>query len=145
MKTMEVEIERVYATLLPRIVRGHWSPRHTWKRPIWICCPDFPVAKHARKDKREVVVNDGLHYHGVSLMPPVARLREPLDDHVQEEQARYVRHPLFRIDAERITHDPAYVTEYVLKSLKRGWITPDQIFILPRSLSELVRQEKSAA
>jgi hypothetical protein len=136
-EVMEKEVERVYATLLPRIVRKPRSEPHLWKRPIWIGCPDWPVPKHDRQDKQYVLPNDGQHPHVVALMPPVSRLREPLDDHIHDEQPRYVRDPLFRIDAVEIDRDPDYVTRYVLKSLERGRIHTDQIIVLPRSVSEL--------
>src|SRR3954464_9024200 len=74
-----------------------------------------------------------------ALMPPISRLKERLDDHIHDEQPRYVREPLFRVDAKRVTHDPGYVTKYALKALTRLRINPDQLIVLPRALSELTR------
>src|SRR4051812_8440144 len=138
-ETMRKEVERVYATMLTRIVRHPRSEWHRWKLPMLIGGPDWPVPKHQRQDKRNVIANDGQHMHAVELMPAVSRLKERLDDHIDDEQPRYVREPLFRIHAQRITDDPGYVTEYVLKALQRGRSTPDDLIVLPRSASELPR------
>jgi hypothetical protein len=138
-EVMRKEVERVYATVLTRIVRHPRSEWHAWKNPIWIGGPDFPVPKHERQDKRDVIPNDGQHVHAVALMPPVSRLRQPLDDHFDDEQTRYVRDPLFRIHTRRITHNPRYVGDYVLKSFKRARADVDDLIILPRALTELTR------
>src|SRR5829696_5658998 len=44
-RQMEREVERVYATILTRIIR---EPRKhpISELPLWIVCPDFPVPKH---------------------------------------------------------------------------------------------------
>ncbi len=136
---MAKEVERVYATLLPRIVRKPRSVTNAGKLPMWISCRDFPVPKRDRQTVRDVIVNDGQHYHAISLMPPASRLEESLDDHFYYEQGRYTRDPLFRIDAVRIDANPAYVARYLMKSLERGRIDPDQILVLPRSFSEVSR------
>jgi hypothetical protein len=138
-EVMRQEVERVYATMLTRIVRHPRSSWHAWKAPVFIGSPDWPVPKHDRQDKQDILPNDGQHVHGVQLMPPVSRLKERLDDHIHDEQPRYVREPLFRIDAKRVTHDPDYVTKYALKALTRQRINPDQLIVLPRALSELTR------
>lgn len=136
-KVMEAEAERVYATLLTRIVRDPLSPSHAWKRPVWIGCVDFPVPKHGRKALRDVSLNDGAHLHFIALVGPNPRMKESLAEHLDEDQARYVRHPLFRIHAVEITDTPARATRYVLKSLERGRVSPDDVIVLPRAVSEL--------
>ena len=134
---MEKEVERVYATLATRIVRKPRSLKNIGKLPVWISCPDFPIPKHDRQTKDEVTINDGQHFHAVSMLPPVSRLREGLDDHLYEEQGRYTRDPLFRIHSEKIDRNPGRVVRYVLKSLERGLIGSDQVLVLPRSITEL--------
>ena len=72
-RQMEREVERVYATILTRIIRR--SDKHpTFELPRWIVCPDFPVPKHAKKDLRELTINGGLHMQGVALIPPWNRM-----------------------------------------------------------------------
>src|SRR4051812_43549703 len=73
---MQREVERVYATLLTRVVRYPNSPGSAGKLPIWIVLPDYPVPKHDKKSLREVTLNDGLHLHALGLIPPNSRLRQ---------------------------------------------------------------------
>ncbi len=70
------EAERFYSTFLTRVVRRPASPRSIGELPVMIVAPDFPVGKSG-KPLRQVTLNDGLHLHGVLLMPPCSRLREP--------------------------------------------------------------------
>src|SRR3954453_17176248 len=137
-RVQEREVERVYATLLLRIFR---KPRSEplLRLPLWFGCPVFPVPKHERKALRDVAVNDGQHIQSVVLMPPGARLKGSLADHIEEDQARYTRDPLFRIHAVEITHDADYVAGYVLKSLERGRVGPDDMIVLPRLARETTR------
>src|SRR3954468_24296787 len=106
-RQMEREVERVYAmvlTLLTRIIR---DPRKIpiAALPLWIVCPDYPVPKHAKQDLRDVTVNDGLHMHGIALIPPWNRMNEPFERHFEMCQELYVRqgYPLHRVHAVPIT------------------------------------------
>ena len=72
---MTDEIERVYATLVTRVVRKPRSPKSADRLPVFVGFADLPVAKRERKQLREVTLNDGLHYHGILLMPGRSRLR----------------------------------------------------------------------
>lgn len=68
-RQMQREVERVYATVLTRIIR---NPRKIplFGLPLWIVFPDYPVPKHAKMELRDVVLNGGLHLHGIALVPP---------------------------------------------------------------------------
>ena len=57
-RQMQREVERVYATLLTRIIR---NPRKIplFGLPFWIVFPDYPVPKHAKMELRDVVLNGG--------------------------------------------------------------------------------------
>src|SRR5665213_1108835 len=88
---MEREIERIYATMRTRIIRNPMSRSVVEKLPMWICSPDFPVPKHHKQSLSAVIVNDGLHYHGICLLPPESRLKEPLTEPVANHQGLYVR------------------------------------------------------
>lgn len=134
---MHNEVERVYATMLTRIVRHPRSQWHAWKLPLLIACPDWPVPKHDRQHKQRVLPNIGQHFHAVQVMPPVSRMREPLDEHIEDEQARYVRKPLLRIHAARITHNAAYVARYTMKALERGRVGADAVLVLPTSAKDM--------
>src|SRR5919199_4196779 len=83
-RQMEREIERVYATVLTRIVRKPLSETCKDQLPIWIGCPDFPVPEHVKMELRDVVVNDGLHIHAIALIPPTSRLKTGLNQHFQD-------------------------------------------------------------
>jgi hypothetical protein len=120
MRQMEREVERVYATLLPRIIRE--PGKHPISElPLWVVCPDFPVPKHSKKNLRDVTINGGSHMQGSALIPPWNRMNCGLDEHFEQSQSLYVRpeHSLARVHAVPITSNPAYVTEYALKSISR--------------------------
>ena len=87
--TMTAEIERVYATMLTRIIRNPMSEKNRDMLPIWIGCPDFPVPKYQKQSLRNVTVNDGLHFHVICLIPPDSRLLESLEDHVAHHHQLY--------------------------------------------------------
>ena len=137
-RQMEKEVERVYATVLTRIIREP-SKSPVAQLPLWIVCPDFPVPKHERAPLREVTINDGLHLHGIALIPPWNRMNCGLDKHLELSQRLYVRagYSLGRVHAVPITHDPEYVVGYGLKSISRRRLDFDHVLILPRSHSEM--------
>jgi hypothetical protein len=135
---MEAEVERVYSKLVNYVVRRPHSP--SWKQynPIFVGCPDLPVAKWEKELVRNVTVNDGWHYNGCLLLPPVekCRLKKPLDHHFRHHQDRYYQdeYPLDRIHAELIKEGT--MADYMLKHFKRGNVSADDILILPRVGSE---------
>ena len=135
---MQREVERVYATVPTRIIR---NPRKipVFGLPLWIVCPDYPVPKHAKMELRDVVVNGGLHLHGIALVPPWNRMNGGLEEHFEMSQELYVRrgHPLCRVHAVPITTNPGFVTGYALKMIPRRRLAFDDVLILPRSHSEM--------
>jgi hypothetical protein len=139
LKQMQRDVERVYSTSLTRIVRKPRYEAEKGRLPIWLAVPDLPVPKRQKLSLRDVTVNDGLHYQGVALIPPGSRLKDGLDVHFRHHQALYVRpeHRLTRIHVKPVSHDPDYVTKYVLKSLSRQRFSLDEVLVLPRSRSEL--------
>src|SRR5215204_195395 len=139
LKQMQRDVVRVYAISLTRIVR---KPRHNAEQgrlPLWLAVPDLPVPKCQKLSLRDATLNDGLHYQGIALIPPGSRLKDGLDVHFRQHQALYVRpeHRLTRIHVKPVSHDPDYVTKYVLKSLSRQRFSLDEVLVLPRSRSEL--------
>jgi hypothetical protein len=84
-----------------------------------------------------VTINDGLHWHGLALVNPLAlKLQARLDEHIKANLGKYLVGSTREIDVKPITHEPEYVTGYGLKSLKTRFST-DEIVIFPRSVSEL--------
>jgi hypothetical protein len=115
-------------------------------QPIWskflpkvILAPDFPVPKKSKKQTvRDVTINDGLHWHGLILVNPLApKLPGNLDVHINENLRKYLVGSIRTIGVESITHDPVYVTGYGMKGLKRRSFFEDEILIFPRTVSEL--------
>jgi hypothetical protein len=84
-----------------------------------------------------VSLNEGLHYGGIVLAPPVSRLRCSLDEHFRDAQDEYISDKLERIHAEPITNNATYVMDYAAKTYKRGRVSDEDIIILPKSRSEL--------
>ena len=84
-----------------------------------------------------MVINDGLHVHGIVVANRLGRISEPLDVHFERNLEKYLTGNLPHIDVERITHMAKYVTSYAMKGLKRPMFSPDQILVLPRTLGEL--------
>ncbi|RUW89171.1 hypothetical protein [Mesorhizobium sp. M7A.F.Ca.US.010.02.1.1] len=141
---MRDELERVYAKVLTRIER---KPRNVPPDllPLWVCCPDFPVSKTEKHSFRDAVVNNGRHVHAIAAVPPWSRMKGTLEDHFYEHQNQYTGNgkPLFRIDAQPITHDGWFATDYGLKGAKSSRVGYDELFILPRSTSEVPVRTKS--
>jgi hypothetical protein len=134
---MRREIERVYSRLATRFHRDPRSRQGFQFLPRMILFPDFPVFKHQKKSIQDVSLNNGLHYGGIALTPPISRFQLTLDAHFAQDQENYVNEKLARIHVVPITRDPGYVTDYVAKSFKRGRVTDDDIIILPKVISEL--------
>lgn len=136
---MEREVIRVYATLLPRIVRKPCAPSSVERLPVWFCAPDLPVFKRARQGRLDVLVNEGRHMHATGFLPPWSRLREDLATHFDRHRDLYVRpgQGLIRIDAEPITHCVGYVVGYARKLIAGERVSGDATLILPRSRSEM--------
>jgi hypothetical protein len=99
--------------------------------------PDLPVYKRAKKSIQDVSINDGLHYGGIALTSPISRCQTSLDDHFTVDQEKYLSKKLERIFVKPITHSHNYVTDYVMKAIKNGRMSEEDIVILPRTISEL--------
>jgi hypothetical protein len=135
---MEQEVQHVYSHALTHIIR---RPRTTSlsEMPLLIASPDWPVPKTGKDSLSNIAVNDGLHYHGIWLQPPKARMKQPLNDYFGEREAVYCGQgrPLSSIWVEPVNSKPEKTTRYVLKSLPRGRASSDQLLILPRTHSEM--------
>jgi len=134
---MEQEILRWYGRLATRAVRKPRSPQWAPLLPKGIFVPDLPVFKRSKQNLRDVVINDGLHVHGIVVANRFGRISEPLDVHFAEKSNEYLTGNLRHIDIEPITRTAGYVTEYAMKGLKRPMFSMDNILILPKTLREL--------
>jgi hypothetical protein len=134
---MERELLRWYGRLATRSVRKPRSPEWAPLLPKGIFVPDLPVFKRSKQNLRDVVINDGLHVHGIVVANRLGRISEPLDVHFERNLEKYLTGNLRHIDIEPITRTAGYVTEYGMKGLKRPCFSPDQVLVLPRTLREL--------
>jgi hypothetical protein len=136
--SMTKDIEQFYRTLVTRVVRNARKAQ-IHQLPKLIALPDRPVPKHFKQALQDVAINDGLHFHGFTMIPERSRLDCELDDHVRQSgiytDSRYTR--ICHIDVQRIKTRPGYTTGYGLKWLKRNAAAYDDLLILPVAKSEL--------
>lgn len=137
LRQMNAEVVRVYGRLPTRFSRNPRSPAGAKLIPRMILFPDLPVYKHEKKSIEDMSVNDGLHYGGIALTPPVSRFHSTLDAHFAQDEPNCISEKLARIHVTPITTNPGFVVDYAAKSFKRGWISEENIIILPRAVSEL--------
>jgi hypothetical protein len=144
MEVMRQEVTRVHCILTRHIVRRPEAPEWRHLRPKIIGCHDLPVWKHQKEIVQNLVVNDGLHFNAVVLVPQPARtdmpikvqfllwgrqsrLCLPLDEHFCLNQRFYVNDALARIHVTPITSGP--MGDYTLKAFKHGLVSADSIQI----------------
>ena len=130
---MHQEVTRLYGRLTTRMVRKPRSPKWAPLLPVGIFIPDLPAPKTKKGLKSaiaDVSINDGLHMQGIVLGNRWGRVRMPLDRYFEKEARQYLSRKIRHIDVQRITHKPAYVTEYALKGLLKRTVTPDDILVL---------------
>src|ERR1019366_3487969 len=87
--SMTKDIEQFYRTLVTRIVRNTRKAQ-IHQLPKLIALPDRPVHKHFKQALQDVVVNDGLHVHGITMIPERSRLDCDLDEHIQLRSSDYI-------------------------------------------------------
>jgi hypothetical protein len=142
---MRQEVSRVHDILTRHIVRKPNSRIWAHLRPIFIGCPDLPVAKNHRTERlKDVKINDGLHFNVNALVPSYpcvlhpgmnqhrlvqkqSRLRVPLDEHFAQNERLYLTDKLRTIHLTPITQGT--MADYTLKNVKKGRVDPDDILI----------------
>jgi hypothetical protein len=140
---MTKDIEQFYRTLVTRVVRNARKAQ-IHQLPKLIALPDRPVHKHFKQALEDVAINDGLHVHGITMIPERSRLDCELDEHVRLESriytdSRYTR--IRHIDVQKIKSRPGYTAGYAFKWLKRDAAAYEHLLILPVSKSELPPKE----
>jgi hypothetical protein len=137
LEQMKQELHRVNSRLVTRFHRDPRSKIGFECIPRMMLFPDLPVYKHEKKSIQDVSINDGLHYGGIALTSPISRCQTSLDDHFTDDQEKYLSKKLERIFVKPITHSHNYVTDYVMKAIKNGRMSEEDIVILSRTISEL--------
>ena len=138
LKEMQNNVSRFYSKMITHVVRKPNSIYYLHKRPKMLAAPDYPVFKHEKKNFAEVRVNDGLHMHAILGMPLKSRLKkETISMHVERKHHTYIKTPLREIHFKPIEANMKEVTDYALKTIKRGTCRWEDILILPKSPSEL--------
>ena len=137
-RQMLAELEATYRKLITYVVRNPICGA----KPVFIAFPDKPVPKCEKKTLCEVAINDGLHVHAIALIPARSRLKVDLQTHFRKHESRYITGtPILKVHVEPIkptAPDITRVTDYVLKSFKRGRMNyDDAILVLPRAVSEI--------
>jgi hypothetical protein len=115
------------------------------KLPKLYAFPDYPRQKMEPFKLEDVTINDGLHYHGVILIPNETRLKISLDMFFDQRKEYLIKRgwPLRRIHCEIIDYAPRKAVDYVLKAIE--WRIPDsnKMLILPKAVSELPDKPRS--
>jgi hypothetical protein len=137
-REMHREIERVYGKLASRVVRKPKSAKFAHLLPRAVFFPDVPCPKKDKQELGDVTVNDGIHVHGIVVVPKNSRLKVPLDQHFREKKRMYTRRgKITRIHVQPIVFDEMFVTDYAGKAYKKRRVSGDEILVLPKSLKEL--------
>ncbi|QOZ42187.1 hypothetical protein XH89_00920 [Bradyrhizobium sp. CCBAU 53340] len=139
MQRMRDEVARLYSILVTDV---HRKPRTapTDQLPVLLGALDLPVSKRRRVARNEPAYNEGLHFHGLLLLPPTSRLKQGLTDYFREKHGLYIRaaRQIERIHVQSIDRNPDRATDYVLKTVRRGRISYDDgLLVFPRARSEL--------
>ncbi len=143
---MTKEIEHFYTNLITRIIRKPSQKSNLERCPRLVAFPDLPVSKGSKTALADVAVNDGLHFHGVLLVPVKSRLKCDLKVHINANRRLYIgNHGQLRdVHLKKIAFDPKGVSDYVFKLWKRNPEFAEWLVVLPRSQSELAPQSGMA-
>jgi hypothetical protein len=139
LRQMQNEIGVVYRKVINRVQRFSTTTNGSQFVPILLASPDLPVFKWERKDVlSDVVINEGIHYQGISLLPPRSRI-ECLRNHLIAYEKRYLeKSRLTKIDAERVESEIDKTCHYAFKSVEAGrFAYEDSFLVLPKAIAEL--------
>jgi hypothetical protein len=128
LRQMHKEIVRFYGTLASWVVRNPRSPKCAYLLPRAVFFPDGRCYKRQKQALRDVSINDGLHFHGLVLVPKKSRLKVPFLQHLRDKR---------RSHAEPIWDHERFVADYAGKAVKRGRVSYDDVLVLPRTGKEL--------
>jgi hypothetical protein len=141
-RQMHKNISCFYGRLASRIVRRPRSPKCAHLLPRGVFFPDGPCYTGRKKELIEVTINDGLHFHGLILVPTKSRLKVPFLQHLRDKAKIYIRGNISRIHVEPIWNQERFVADYAGKAVKRGRLSFDDVLVLPRTGNELQRDTR---
>lgn len=138
LEQMRQEMDRFYTRLVTRFSRNPRSAAQRHRLPEIYLFPDAP-GWGSKMSLTNLRINNGLHYHGVALVSPDARLKQRLDMHMRTHLEDYLKSPskIAHIDCRWIADQPWYVMDYGAKSIKIGRLPWEAMIVYPRSTSEL--------
>lgn len=136
---MQEELSRFYGKLASWTVRKPKSPTCAHLLPRAVFFPDGPCYKWKKQTVRDVSINDGLHYHGLVLVPAKSRLKVPFLQHLRDKKRAYGRGCILTTHAEPIWNQERFVADYAGKAVKRGRVSYDDVLVLPRTGAELAQ------
>jgi hypothetical protein len=137
---MQEKISAVFQKIITRAVRNPTSPKWSQYVPIGVFFPDLPVYKKSRQAIPYILVNDGLHIQGITVVTTEDRLKHvtiPLELYFHDCWWHYLGDKLYHLDVRPITHDEIFVVDYLGKWIKRGVFSTDDILLLPRTRNDL--------
>jgi hypothetical protein len=82
-------------------------------------------------DKRDVLVNDGVHMHGIIMIPKKNRLKEPPAQHTKNNKVAYsIENTIHRIHVELIEDTSDQATLYAGKAVAKRRFGFDDILVV---------------
>ena len=135
---MRDEVERVYSTLVTRVERNPTSPQRFEYLPRFFGCEDKGIYKKSKAAKQDNSPNGSSHINGMFLFPWKSRLRKHPIDLIGDNQKYYIPKggPLMNIHFTPVHETVGKATDYTFKAIKRGWVSEEDIIVLPKSLRE---------
>ena len=141
-RQMQEEMSRFYGKLASWVVRKPRSPEFAHLLPRGVFFPDGPCYKREKQALRDVSINNGLHFHGIILVPTKSRLKVPFLQHLRDKKRTYGRGYLLKTHAEPIWDEQRFVADYAGKAVKRGRTSYDDVLILPKTGKELAQDTR---
>jgi hypothetical protein len=142
-RQMHKETTRFYGKLASWVVRDPTSPKSAHLLPRGVFFPDVPCYKSGTQALGDVTINDGLHFHGILLVPTSSRLQVPFLQHLRDKKRIYSRGIISLIHAQPSRDHHQFVADYAGKAVKRGRVSYDDVLILPRAAKELQHEQAS--
>jgi hypothetical protein len=134
-------IHKFYGRFCTEFAHNGRAKSEQERMPRFWLFPDLPVRKNKGNSLRDVTINGGLHFNGPMLIPPVSRFQECPIKHLEDNQARYARNGIKRINIVAGGDIPG-LADYAAKTIKNHRADEGDILILPRSVTELPDKKK---
>lgn len=134
-----------YSRFCTKFANHPGRPSQMRKLPrLWLF-PDRPVPKREKISLRDVQFNDnGLHFNGPLLIPPVSNFEECPIEHIHSNQRKYSVLGIDRVHVKEITCDLDELAEYMCKTIKWDQASADHILVLPEERKKPTRDTMSS-